>query len=309
MKIYAFGELIWDLYPGKKSLGGTALNFALHLKNLGADVALLSAVGSDALGAEALSFLQSAGLSTDTLTRYDGESGTCRVELQEGQPTYRLTHDQAYEHIRVSPPLLESVMACGQKSLYFGTLAQCGAVTRQSLRDLLQRTTWQEIFYDVNIRPGLYSREIVEESLRACTVLKCSREEAGIFGELGLSQHTPGREDRNPAGFCRELSERYEIRSVVVTLDRDGAFSYEAAEDRCCYAPAIQGRVVSAVGAGDSFFAAYADARLRGGSPEQCLANGVRLSSYVVGCLASVPALPAALREELRAMSGKELRP
>ena len=127
MKIYAFGELIWDLYPGKKSLGGTALNFALHLKNLGADVALLSAVGSDALGAEALSFLQSAGLSTDTLTRYDGESGTCRVELQEGQPTYRLTHGQAYEHIRVSPPLLESVMACGQKSLYFGTLAQCGA--------------------------------------------------------------------------------------------------------------------------------------------------------------------------------------
>ena len=59
----------------------------------------------------------------------------------------------------------------------------------------------------------------------------------------------------------------------------------------------------------EEYFAAYADARLRGGSPEQCLANGVRLSSYVVGCLASVPALPAALREELRAMSGKELRP
>ena len=34
MNVLSFGEILWDIYPDKKFLGGAPLNFAAHLKKI-----------------------------------------------------------------------------------------------------------------------------------------------------------------------------------------------------------------------------------------------------------------------------------
>ena len=52
-KLLAFGEILWDVYPDEKFLGGASLNFAAHFVKFGHEAEMLSALGADALGEEA----------------------------------------------------------------------------------------------------------------------------------------------------------------------------------------------------------------------------------------------------------------
>ena len=48
--VVAVGELLWDLLPGGRQLGGAPGNVVTHARSLGADVALVSRVGRDSSG-------------------------------------------------------------------------------------------------------------------------------------------------------------------------------------------------------------------------------------------------------------------
>ena len=63
-RLIGIGEVLWDHLPGGKQLGGAPANFAYHANALGANAALISRVGNDFLGREALSRL--AHLDMDT---------------------------------------------------------------------------------------------------------------------------------------------------------------------------------------------------------------------------------------------------
>ncbi|MBR6480075.1 MAG: hypothetical protein IKT12_00090, partial [Thermoguttaceae bacterium] len=51
-QIAAFGEILWDMLPSGKQLGGAPGNFAYHSHVLGSDVMVISQVGNDVLGRE-----------------------------------------------------------------------------------------------------------------------------------------------------------------------------------------------------------------------------------------------------------------
>ena len=61
MKLISFGEVLWDIYPDGKCIGGAPFNFAAHAARLGEEAYLLSAVGKDALGEETLAAVRAAG--------------------------------------------------------------------------------------------------------------------------------------------------------------------------------------------------------------------------------------------------------
>jgi fructokinase len=52
--IVGLGEVLWDLLPGGRQLGGAPANFTYHASALGADTRLVSRVGNDELGRETL---------------------------------------------------------------------------------------------------------------------------------------------------------------------------------------------------------------------------------------------------------------
>lgn len=278
MKIVVFGEILWDVFEDEKKIGGAPFNFAAHAAREGAEVCLISAVGNDPLGDEALKACEKLNVPVDCITRVEQQTGRCMVHLENGTPVYDLSGDMAYDHITIP----EDLCIDAGTTLYFGTLAQRSSDSHDALRRLLdRRESFQEVFLDINIRQDYYSSELIEESIAASTILKISREEIGVLNIEG-----------EPVDICRELMRRYPgLKMIIVTLDSDGAFVYDrsgtviqSAKPDC--------NVVSTVGAGDSFSAAFLVNYLAGHSTEVCLERANSLAGFVCEHLEAVPQYP-----------------
>ncbi len=280
-KILVFGEVLFDLFEEKAEIGGAPFNFAAHFTALGGKAALVSAVGTDNLGQSALEELSAKKIDRHYVAKIDAPTGYCSVTLENSIPSYNLAENVAYDHIPL-PSVKENYDA-----LYFGTLAQRSAESRNTLMDLL-KSDYKEIFYDINIRKPFYTREILDESIQKATILKISREEASV-----LLPYT------SPENYCREVLTRYPtLKQIILTLDKEGSAVLDRTEG-IFFSPRPLSKPVSTVGAGDSFGACYLYHRLKGDSIPVCLECATLLSDYVVTKLGAVPALTDELRKKI----------
>lgn len=280
MKILSFGEILWDVYPEAKFIGGAPLNFAAHMAKHGHQVWMLSALGRDDLGAEAAKQLEAWGICTGYVSFSDTrETGRCLVTLSaDAVPSYQLLSDVAYDEI-----------ACDQVAgsfdvLYFGTLALRSAHNRAALKKLLSEHRFGEVFVDVNLRPPFVSGEVLRFAAEQATMLKISREELGAVAQLLELTAT------DEESLARELSKRYEqLRCIVITRDADGAYAWDSVRRQGCACAGEKVAVVSTVGAGDSFSAAFLHSCLCGKDLESCLSYAAKVAGYVVSQYDAVP--------------------
>lgn len=281
MKVLAFGEILWDVYPDRKYLGGAPLNFAAHLAKHAEEAYMLSSVGEDELGKEAVERILQWGVCADYIT-YNTckQTGKCLVTLDERSvPSYQLLEDVAYDHIPCSE------INDDFDVLYFGTLALRSAENRKALIEILQNHCFKEIFVDINIRPPFYSDETVTFAIEQATILKISEEELpAVYEAMKIPDATDYRE------FTRLLARKCErLSCVIVTLGEKGAYvldcRYQKAYD--CGSPAVQ--VQSTVGAGDSFSAAFLSKFMRGCDIPTCLSHAVKVAAFVVSEFDAVP--------------------
>ena len=281
MKALAFGEVLWDMYPAERFIGGAPFNFASHLARLGAEVCMLSAVGNDPLGVETRAKLHEMGVNDQFVaTVADKPTGQCLVTLRDhGVPRYNLLADVAYDYI--------SADGCddGFDLLYFGSLALRSGQNRRELQRLLSAGQFAEVFVDVNIRPPFYTKETVAFCLENATILKISAEELPVVLEQ-LDMNTLGSDE----AIAKGLSEQYEnLKLILLTFGAEGASVYDCRRG-CAYAcPAHMVEVASTVGAGDSFSAAFVWQYLSGESMTQCLDYASRLAAFVVSKAEAVP--------------------
>ncbi len=280
-KLLAFGEILWDVYPDEKFLGGASLNFAAHFAKFGHKAQMLSALGADALGEEARNQLKAWKLGdryVPALT--EKETGKCLVTLDENSiPSYNLLSDVAYDRI-LAKGIEEEFDV-----LYFGTLALRGAFNFASLNGLLEEKSFGEIFVDVNIRPPFYSQKTVGFACSKATLLKISLEElptvAKLLGEENTTDHQT---------FSKTLARKFpNLRCIIITLGGDGAYALNCSSGEEAFCPAKKVKVASTVGAGDSFGAAFVSEYLAGKSLPACLEIASRLAAYVVSQTAAVP--------------------
>ena len=279
MKIISFGEIIWDIYPDASHIGGAPLNFAAHAARQGAEAQLVSAVGDDALGAAAREALSHFGVDDSLVSTVVGTpTGQCLVTLdEESKPHYDLLADAAYDAISC-----DTMPACD--AFVFGTLIQRSEHNRRTLQRLLEQSNFSEVFCDLNIRPPYYDRESVERCLRYATILKVSREELPAVMQL-LYGETPPIEE----AIRRLCAEHPNIRLCLITLDCDGALVYDAAAGKTYRREAKPVEVVSTVGAGDSFGAAFLATYLRTKDIGAALQRAVEISAFVVAHKEAVP--------------------
>lgn len=286
--IFVFGEVLWDVYPDKKVIGGAPFNFSAHLAALGTRPFLISAVGDDDLGLETLSCIKDKQVDSTYVYKIANPTGVCNVTLDENKiPTYRLIEGVAYDNITLSDTDFERIKNSENKSLYVGTLSLRNKTSADTFKKLVEECEWKDILFDINIRQSFYSAEIVDYCLNACTVLKFSREEAGVFCELGLSEYDGCEE--NPESLCIDLADKYDINCILLTLDKDGGAVYIPDTDTFVYSEKPCCDVVSTVGAGDSFFAAYISSYLGGADEEKCLSDAIAVSGYVVEHIEAIP--------------------
>lgn len=264
-RIISFGEILFDVIGGVPYLGGAPLNLAAHLHKQGAETTLISAVGSDPLGKGALDQIGKLGLNTGTIAVLDSfPTGTVTVSLDERKiATYEFAMDTAYDHIPVPVFDPDVDLFC------FGTLAQRSPESRGTLA-YLRNTLNCRFFYDVNLRQNFYSKEIIEESLNAADIVKLNEEEfPELVSMFGIR--------KNLAAFCR----RFNLQMVLLTLGPEGCDLY--ADGRTIHSPAVPVKVVSTVGAGDSFSAAFLYHYLTGSTLEDALAAGNLLAAKIAG--------------------------
>ena len=278
-EVLCFGEVLWDVYPDKRYIGGAPFNFAAHLAKHNEHVHLLSAVGEDALGTETLACLKERGVDAEyTAVLPQLPTGQSIVTLDEhGVPRYNLIPDVAYDRI----PCEAVPDACDV--LYFGIFALRSAANFEALKQLVPTHHFKEIFVDINIRPPYYSEESVRFAAEHATMIKISDEELPIAANLLAIRET------EPRAFAERLSAAYpNLRCILITCGADGAYAFDCINKKEAYCESVKAPVQSTVGAGDSFSAAFLH---RYGTDDlgQALRYAVQVSGFVVTQIEAIP--------------------
>ena len=274
--VVCFGEVLWDVYPDAKRLGGAPFNVAAHLAQLGVEGRLVSRVGDDALGLEIREAMASLGVPTDSLQRDERHpTGTVQVTLDSGgMPSYEIEAPAAWDFITSEP--VDHDLVREAEALVYGSLACRSETSLSTLHDLAQAATL--CICDLNIRQHYYSTALIDELLTLADILKINDEEAELLIQvLGI----PGRR------FYTELSERYGLQVIIKTKGADGAEAY--AEGHTFTVPGIPVTVVDTVGSGDAFLAAVLSQYLAGAELGACLTLGCKLGAHVATCQGAIP--------------------
>ena len=284
--VTGLGEVLWDMLPGGRKLGGAPSNFAFHAGQFGLDALAVSAVGTDDLGAETLSELRSKGLDY-IIPRVDFPTGTVGVTLDEdGVPSYSITEGVAWDNIPFTPEIAASAAAC--RCVCFGSLAQRSEVSRATIRSYLAAMPADSMkILDINLRGHYYSRAVIASSLQACNILKINDEELAVFGRLFSLPVTEVR-DR-----CMTILQRWGLMCVVLTCGVGGSYVFSADEMSFFQTPSVM--VADTVGAGDSFTGAFAASLLHGLSLADAHRRAVDVSAYVCTQSGAMPPLPERL--------------
>ncbi|MDD2307574.1 MAG: carbohydrate kinase [Prolixibacteraceae bacterium] len=249
-KIAAFGELLWDLLPDRKVLGGAPANFIYRINSFGDNGTLLSKVGNDKAGREAREALKKLGVSDENIqTDYEFPTGSVKVKIDSyGNADYNIITDVAYDHIEINAEMID---AFSQAScVCFGTLVQRYGISKNTLRELIHESPDVVKFLDINLRKNCYTAASIEESLRMTNILKTNDEELLITKNLLNLKH------ENLKELAQETIEKYNLEIILCTLGSNGAFCLTK-EDVFYYDSGYQISLGDTVGSGDAFSAGF----------------------------------------------------
>ena len=291
-KILGIGEVLWDLLPGGRQMGGAPANFAYHARALGADARVVSRVGDDALGREIIERLESLDVPTYCISVDPTHAtGTVSVELAaDGQPCFTIHEGVAWDHL-VSDPALTMTL-CGADAVCFGTLAQRCEPSRSAIRELVAHAPKSAVrVYDVNLRQDFYSLEILDASFRLANVVKLNETELPVVGHL-LGMHGTPRQQ------IAALQHRYDLRLVAWTRGSQGSLLHDGTDWRDH--PGLPTEVKDTIGAGDSFTAAITLGLLAGWDIEKLSNLANEVAAYVCSCAGATPPMPERLREHFQ---------
>lgn len=281
MKILSFGEIIWDVYPEERHIGGAPFNFAAHVKRAGAKSYLMSAVGEDALGREALKKAIEHGIYSDYIFTVKNKStGTCEVTLDKnGIPQYAVADDTAYDHI----PLPNGEIG-NFDAIAFGTLALRCAQNRAVLEKLLSNNRFGQVFVDINIRPPFDPAESILFALEKATILKVSNE------ELPLAMDRIGETYTDIQASVRVLRKRFgNLEKILITRGEKSALLYDIKNERTHECESKKTKVVSTVGAGDCYSANFLVSYLSDEPMALCMEKAAKAAAVVVSHVEAIP--------------------
>lgn len=286
--IVGLGEALWDVLPEGKKIGGAPANFAYHAGQWGFDSMAVSAVGKDWLGAGLLDTFAKIGLNYEMPYVFH-PTGTVQVELDEnGVPTYDIRQDVAWDNIPMTSKIEEIARNC--LAVCWGSLAQRSEASRETIARFLELTPEDALrVFDMNLRQNFYSKEVLEESMKYCDVLKLNDEElvtvSRMFDYGGLDDEAK----------CRRLIADYGLKILVLTCGTNGSYVFTSDKKSFRETPKVE--VADTVGAGDSFTGTFCAAILRDKPIEEAHRLAVNVSAYVCTQNGAMPTIPDELKK------------
>ena len=261
LKAVAYGEVLWDVFPDKKKIGGAPLNVALRMKTLGCDVAMISCVGKDQDGEAILNHVEQLGLDTSAIMQSEEfPTGLVEVTLNEtGSASYGINYPSAWDKI-VLTASVKNVVAQADVLIY-GSLVCRDDVSRKSLEELLQTNAYK--VFDVNLRKPHYTYEILEKLMLSADFIKFNDEEIIEIASALQSPYTSIEEN------IHFIAEKTNTTSICVTRGKNGALLYW--KGKLYKNEGYPVKVADTVGAGDSFLASLITYLLTNKEPQQTI--------------------------------------
>lgn len=285
--VAGIGELLWDISPNCRLIGGAPANFAWHCLQLGAKAYPVSCIGNDAPGIQMRAKLWDKGVDTSfIIENHTFPTGVANVNLdQDGKASFEIVENAAWDHLVCDYRLKN--LAAKLDAVCFGSLSQRSIETREAIRSfILQMPDTALKIFDVNLRQSYHSKQLIEESLQLANILKLSDEELGVMATyFNLVGDTLDQ--------LRQLLEKFDLRMVAFTRGAQG--SLLLSPDEVIDTPGLPGEVVDSIGAGDSFTAALCMGLLNGWSLEQINPFANKVAAFVCSQKGATPELPSEL--------------
>ena len=270
--VAGIGELLWDVLPTGKQVGGAPCNFAFHAMQAGCESIVFSAVGNDQPGDELLSALAGLNLNCEYIQRNSFPTGTVTVTLNEkGHPQYVIHENTAWDNILFNTKTESKIKELD--AVCFGSLGQRNSVSAATIQRLLEtlKPDCLKVF-DINLRQHFYSPEIITKSVEFATVLKLNDEELPVLSELfALTGEVKNQ--------LTQLLSRFNLRTVVYTMGEKGSIIMTGNEYSFLESPKVV--VADTVGAGDSFTAVIVSGLLKGAPLSKIHEMASRAAAYV----------------------------
>lgn len=311
-QIICIGEIVWDMLPDGRYLGGAPLNVAVNLHRLGVPVHMISAVGTDGLGDEAVRLLGDMNIPISGIQRNELPTGVVEVSLDDnGLPDYEIKYPSAWDAIDLSSRVQGSPwQEQGSfnpkelpKYLVVGTLVFRSELSRSSLFNVIEhRDSSTSLVLDVNLRKDGYTPSLVSDLMYMADVLKVNEEELELILEwMGdeasgssvfekMSPFQPSHNQSQLKSILNHIGGGFGLKAILLTLGARGAVLWRTGTELLTV-KAIPVDVVDTVGAGDAFLAGVLYGWVNDWEDAEALAFGSKMGAYVAGHRSATPDL------------------
>ena len=298
--VVGLGEVLWDVLPEGKKLGGAPANFAYHAGQfLGTDNTIaISALGEDKLADETIEALKEHGQNY-LLPRVNYPTGTVQVTLSgDGIPAYEIKENVAWDNIPYTPEIATIARNC--RAVCFGSLAQRSVTSWATIRQFLDDTPADCLkIFDINLRQQFYTKDVIEESLKRCDILKINDEELVVINRMYGYERLRVGERSSGMGLdmrsaCQKILNEYHLKMLVLTCGTNGSYVFTD-DGLTSFQDTPKVEVADTVGAGDSFTGSFCAAIINGKAVQEAHKKAVEVSAFVCTQNGAMPTLPEKL--------------
>lgn len=280
-----YGLVLFDFIEGQKYIGGPAINIALHMAYHKCPSTLVSCVGDDELGIVSKNYLLNNNVDINFVnTDTEHETGWVKVWLDEdGNPTFDIIQPVAFDFISLSDQQIQSLSQNQYEIFYFGTVVQRNSTSAKTLRKLLNTIPYKETFFDINLRKGHYSKDVIEYSLSRTNILKLNEDELYLVAEMFDVK------EEKEQDLVNWVFDHYPPHIILLTRGAGGASVYTPGKREDI--PGIKVKVKDTVGSGDAFSAGFIMEYIQSGNILLAAQKGNELGAYVATKSGAVPEL------------------
>lgn len=285
--VVGLGEVLWDMLPEGRKIGGAPVNFAYHAGQFGIDTMAVSAIGNDKLGEDTIAEMNGKHLN-HIFPSVPYPTGSVQVKLDEkGVPAYDIKENVAWDNIPFTNEIESVARSC--RAVCFGSLAQRNAVSRNTIRKFIESTPSGCIrIFDINLRQNFYTSNVIHDSLELCNILKINDEEIMLVSRMF------NYDSSNIENVCRTIMEDFSLEMVILTCGTKGSYIFTKDGVSFMHTPKVN--VADTVGAGDSFTGSFCAAILRGLPVAEAHKKAVEVSAYVCTQNGAMPEIPESMK-------------
>lgn len=260
-KITCFGEVLWDVFPTHKKIGGAPLNVASRLQSFNHDVTMVSAIGQGKSGSKIMEYLKDCGIDTSCLQVHNEyKTGKVKVMLNDkGSASYDIKYPRAWDKIRLTEINKKAVE--NSDAFIFGSLVARDDSSRKTLYELIERAKYK--IFDLNLRPPYYTKDVLFYLMDKADFIKFNDDELyEVSKYMGSKYHSL---EQN----LMFVAEKTKAKQICVTKGEHGAVLLY--NGKLFYNSGFLIKVIDTVGAGDSFLGSLISQLLNKVEPQEAI--------------------------------------